>query len=541
MRALLVAAVLGLLAAGCSSSSDEEQTTDSSPTQQVTGVRMQNMEDDLAGEPIEGGKLTWGLEAETDGWNPVVNRWALSGHMVGSAIFDPLATLDENGVAVPYLAQDLVPNEDATEWDIVLRPGVVFHDGAPLTAASVKATLDAHQGSVITSKAVFAIDRTEVVDDLTARVYMSEPWYSFPYTLTTQIGYVVPVNMTLDLATTNAPVGTGPFEFVEWQTDVVLTTKKNESYWQEGKPYLAELEFRPMPDAAERKAALLAGEVDAINTLAALDILELRNEELKMVEYSGGEEAFLTLNAQDPPFDSVNARLAVAHAVDIDRYLEETGRDAVVEPARGPFAPGQMGYREDSGYPAYDPDLAREYAAAYEAETGEPLAFTYLGAPNLDDLRGQNSLKAMWEEVGIEVEVVTVPQDDQILNAALGTYQALDFRNFGAPDPDGELVWWHSRTIPDEPAGVSINFPRYGDPEIDAKMIEARGTDDPVARDEAYAEAARLLNEAAPYVWLERVNWVIAANPRVHGIGAAANGSLSTLGAKTWVADLWLS
>ena len=534
---------LGLVAGACGSSDDGDDgqaSADSAPEASPSDVRMQNMEGDLDGEPIDGGRLIWGLEAETDGWNPVVNRWALSGHMVGSAIFDPLVTVDDDGVAVPYLAESITPNDDATEWDITVRQGVRFHDGSPLVAQNVADTLEAHRGSVITSSAVAAIESVEVVDDLTTKVTMSEPWFQFPYVLTTQVGYVVPTNMTQDLSTTNAPVGTGPFVFDEWEPEVRVTTRRNDDYWQAGKPHLAELEFRPIPDASERTEALLDGEIDAMNTWSAADVALFRGQDVKMVEYGGGEERHLVLNTAMPPFDQLDARLAIAHAVDVDRLLTETGTGDVLAASGGPWAPDQLGFREDSGAPGYDPDLAREYAAAYEEATGEPLAFTYLGANNIEDLQRQNSLKAMWEEAGIDVTVETVSQDDLILNAALGLFEAADFRNFGATDPDGETVWWQSRSIPEDPAGVSINFARWGDPAIDAALMEGRSTDDPAVRDEAYAEVARLLNEDAPLVFLERVTWAVVADPRVHGIGAAANGSLQTLGTKTWIADLWV-
>lgn len=131
-----------------------------------------------------------------------------------------------------------------------------------------------------------------------------------------------------------------------------------------------------------------------------------------------------------------------------------------------------------------------------------------------------------------------MPQEQQILDAALGDFELIDFRNFGGADPDAELVWWHSRSIGE--TGVSLNFPRFADDEIDSALMAARATDDDAERDEAYATVARRLNEEAPYIWLERVNWALAANPRVHGIGASVNGTLSTLGAKVWLADLWV-
>lgn len=537
--ATLSLVAVGLLASGCGSDSEEESSSSSEPATEVQGVRTQNLDGDATATPIDGGSLVFGLEAETDGWNPIVNRWAGSGHYVASALFDPLATIDADGNTVPYLAESITPNDDATVWTITVRDGVTFHDGSPLTSEAVKANLDGHQGSILTAKAIAAIESTEIVDDRTVEVTMNEPWVSFPYTLTTQIGYMIPAAAVTDPASSDNPVGTGPFQFDSWDKNNKLIAQRYASYWQAGKPHLDRIEFRPIPDSQQRYDELTAGELDMMHTIAVPDIVALRTSDFKMVEVANGEEAFLALNTQKPPFDRREARLAVAHATDVDRFLAETGRDAVAVPARGAFAPGAIGYREDNAYPGYDLDKAKQYAAEYEAATGQPLSFVYTGASYLDALRAQQSLQAMWAEAGIEVEVQTIPQEQQILDAALGNYQAIDFRNFGSIDPDGDLVWWHSRSI-GEPGGVSLNFPRFGDPEIDAALLEARATDDEGVRDEAYATVDRRLNEESPYLWLERVNWALAANPRVFGIGAAANGSLSTLASKTWLADLWI-
>jgi len=318
-----------------------------------------------------------------------------------------------------------------------------------------------------------------------------------------------------------------------------LSVIKNESYWQPGKPYLARIDWRPIPDSQARADALQSGEVDAINTLSPTDIINFRGRDVKMIEYSDGEEAFVTLNTQQPPFDRQDARLALAYATDVDRYIDETGKSGVVVASRGPMAPGQPGYREDSGYAAYDLDKAKQYVADYTAATGQPLSFEYKGSANLTELQGQQTLQAMWEEAGITVIPKAVPQESQILDAALGNYQAIEFRNFGAPDPDGEVVWWHSRSV-GEPGAISLNFPRFGNDTIDAALLEARASNDPAVRDEAYAVVVRTLNEESPYIWLERVNWAIVADMDVYGIGAAQNGTLSTLGAKTWITDVWI-
>jgi peptide/nickel transport system substrate-binding protein len=459
--------------------------------------------------------------------------------MVASAIFDPLATIDDDGEVVPYLAESIEPVDDeARQWTITVRDGVTFHDGTPLTSAEVKAGLDAMADSVVTADALAPLEQVEVVDERTVRLTMSEPWSAFPATLTTQVGYVVPVPLTEDLSTLAQPVGTGPFRFVEWVEGERVTVARNEDYWQEGKPHLDEIVFRPYPDATERMAALRNGQVDVVHTYTPGDIQALRQDSaLKVLEVATGEEDVIMLNTSVPPFDRLEARTAVARATDIDRYIRETGHEGVAEASRGPFSPGQLGHREDNGYLGYDLEAARADVAAYEEATGSPLRFTLTGANTVEQRRIQQLLIAMWTEAGMEVEIRPVEQGAIILNSATGNFEAVEFRNFGAVDPDADLMWWRGG---DDPEAVTLNFPRFADPEIEAAARRARATNDDDERDAAFADIAQRLTTQAPYVWLIRVNWALAAQPRVHGIGAAANGTLATLGPKTWLADLWV-
>lgn len=74
-----------------------------------------------------------GRGAEPDGLDPTRSAFDVSGHPMASAVFDPLVEVDDEGVAVPYPAESIEPNEDFTQWVITLPEGVTFHDGTPPT------------------------------------------------------------------------------------------------------------------------------------------------------------------------------------------------------------------------------------------------------------------------------------------------------------------------------------------------------------------------------------------------------------------------
>ena len=101
-----------------------------------------------AGEPVRGGRLVYAVEAEsTAGYCLSEAQLAISGMMVVRAFYDTLTVPNAEGGYSPYLAESVTPNEDHTQWDIVLREGIEFHDGSPLTAEVVKNNLDAYRGS----------------------------------------------------------------------------------------------------------------------------------------------------------------------------------------------------------------------------------------------------------------------------------------------------------------------------------------------------------------------------------------------------------
>ena len=537
---LSLAAVLAIvaLAAGACGSSKAATTATTTP-EAAAAASNSNLPAD-EGTPKDGGSLVWGLEAETDSMSPSVGRWAQPGHMMASAIFDPLVTLDDKGEAVPYLATSITPNADSTVWTITLPTGVKFHNGQALDAAAVVKNLDAVKTSIITGKTMLAVTSIVATDPQTVTITVAQPWATFPNLFVSQIGYIAAPEQIDDFHGGDHPIGTGPFVFKEWVKNDHFSATKNASYWQAGLPHLDEIDFKPVPDASQRLDELRDGTLDAMNTLTPATITQVREDpSLRYLEYGKGDEIFVTLNTTQPPFDNPIARQAVAYATDTATYIDELGKD-VYTSANGPYAPGQLGYLDDTGYPSFDLQKAKDLVAQYTAQTGKPLAFTYNGISNVDDARGQQLLKTMWDAAGMQVTLQSSKQEDQIISVVLGQYQAADFRNFSEPDPDADYIWFTKVGVGGAGDAIALNMPRYVDPTIDNALYAARATTDAAERDRQYQTVSRSLSAGTPYIWLARVDWMIASNPRVHGYAAAANGSLQTLSQKTWVAGLWI-
>lgn len=539
-RALALLAVVALVAAGCSKSS--QSPTDAAPSTTAPPANVLGTSagpPDATTPPVDGGKLAFGLEAEPEGLDPIRYAFASSGHFVASAVFDPLATLDANGKAVPFLAKAIDPSDGFKTWTITIPTGVQFHDNTPLTAQVVVDNLEAYRKSIIVGGSLGIVSSVSATDDTKVVVKLSTPMVSFPTVLTTQVGYVIAEVMLNSTQMTDKPIGTGPFVIDSHIKDQIWSFKKNKHYWRAGLPHLDAIDFKPIPDNAKRMSDLQAGNLDVMNTRSPQQILDLRSSEFKRVENAAGEEEFILLNTQAPPFDNPIARQAVAAAIDTARWRSEVARD-VDPPANSPFGPNQLGYLEDNGYPKYDLAKAKQLVEQYKTATGKDLSFTWVTQADLDVQTETQVVVDMLNQAGMTVEVTLLPQINLIAQIATGSYQMGRFRLFGHPNPDADAsgFWRSSEVLP--PPQVSLNFPRFADPKVDAAIDTAIATDDAKVRDTQYQIVNREFATNLPYIWLGRAVWMLAARPNVNGIYAATNGTIQTIGPKTWLADLWL-
>ncbi|MCB0162420.1 MAG: hypothetical protein KDD83_29985, partial [Caldilineaceae bacterium] len=162
-------AALALLAAvGCGGSSDG---TDE-PQAGISGPE---------GEAVDGGSLVFGIDYETSGWNPAIDQWAATGALVGSSVLEPLATLDGDGQAQPWLATSWDANDTNDVWTIHLREGVTFHDGTDFDAEAAAANLEFIRTAPLSSIAFGPmIDAVNVVDPATVEVRLTSAWGAFP-------------------------------------------------------------------------------------------------------------------------------------------------------------------------------------------------------------------------------------------------------------------------------------------------------------------------------------------------------------------------
>jgi ABC-type transport system substrate-binding protein len=558
---VVVAAIAaGLVLAGCGSGDDDlagpDGTASTGGTAAADGAGVDRMLP-ADGPPMTGGTLTYGLDAETDGWNPTVNRFAASGIQVALTLFDPLTAYDAEAEAVPYLAESLEPNDDFTRWTMRLRDGITFHDGTPLASDAITRMFEAHRTSPLTAPVFATITEVEATDERTVEFTMSKPWATFPASLVGQAGMVPAPSMLDDPDGSRNPVGSGPFTFENWVTEDQLTVKKYAGYWRSDGdgvqlPYLDEVVFKPIAEPETRVTALETGAIDMMYSATTTSTLRLQSlaeqGEIQLLQNRGEvEESFVLLNTAAPPFDDLQVRQAVAHATDRDEFVEVLG-EGLPLPATGPFVPDSP-YAADVGFPGYDLAEATRLVDEYEAENG-PLQVSLGVTTSTGGADSAALLQQQWQKAGIDVSITPVDQSKFILDTLQGQYQANLWGQHGTPEPDVDYVWWHSSSV--KPLGeLSLNFARNADPEVDAALDEARSTDDPAVRKEAYGRLQQAFADRLPYIWLTHSVVVVAASDEVRGItngplpdgsdaypvGGPGTFSMVTYLTQTWLVD----
>jgi peptide/nickel transport system substrate-binding protein len=511
-----------LFAASCasneSSSSEDGEGTDNT--------------DEDAGTPQPGGKVVYGLEAETtNGWCLPEGQLAISGIMVARALYDTLTVPDGDGNFVPFLAKAVTPNDDFTEWNIELREGIKFHDGTDLTAEVVKNNIDAFRNeypgrtSLLFQFVLQDVSAVDVVDPLNVKVTTGRPWASFPSFLYSsgRMGMVAQAQLDDAEGCARNLIGTGPFKLVEWQVNNHLTAEKNPDYWRTDEdgnqlPYLDEIEFRPITEAQQRLNALESGEVDAFHTTDIATVEELRDladdGQVNLTESAkNAEVGNLMLNATAPPFDNQIARQAAATAIDRDEVNDIISK-GIPEIANGPFSPGTTGYVEDTGYPEYDPEAAKELVQQYEEETGQEFQVQISSPPEPETRQLVDLTAQYFEDAGMKVTTTTFDQSELIQTAIQRDYQAITWRNYPGLDPDNNYVWWYG-------GGNPVNFMGFDDPEVNALLDEGRATADPDERQDIYAQLNEEFAKEDYMLWASWTQWDIATDDEVHGVVGA--------------------
>lgn len=439
------------------------------------------------------------------------------GSWVYGQILETLVTLDHDMNIVPKLA---------THWEYLspthlrfyLREGVLFHDGTEFTAEAVEFTW--HRGLYGDPPGrwlafVGPIVKVEAVDKYIVDFHTSAPYGPLLHVLTPPYtGIVSPAAVEkLGDGFGRAPVGTGPFKFVEWRTNERIVLEANQDYWG-GAPALDTVVFRTVPEEGARMLALRSGETDMVLLPAPDQLAALEANPGYAVSGTPGIGVFaLNFNLDMPIVDDVRVRRAIAHAIDrellVDAILE--GGGVLAESFIGEPIFGFKSMELEERYP-YDPDKARTLLAeagyvpgsdgVLQDAAGNRLSLKFLASNGraLKDREIAEVIQEFLRQVGIEVTVDLFEwaTTSSILRGEELPYH-LTTSAFYTASGDADFALhtnFHSAETP--PHGW--NGSRYANAQVDEYLEAARSSLDQDERQELYHKVQDILAEELPVI-----------------------------------------
>jgi peptide/nickel transport system substrate-binding protein len=495
--------------------------------------------------------LIVGLSQAPTSLDPADHRSRLSETVIRN-MFDGLVTRDTRSGVHLELAEEMNWLDEQT-LEVKLRQGVKFHDGVEMTADDVVFTFDRiiqenaieyPEPHTSPRKGLIApLESIEKVDDYTVVMNFSGPWPPAMQLLVHQ--QIVPKHYLEEVGTEGfvaQPIGTGPFKFVEGQLDDQIVMERFDDYWggapdlePVGAACVEQAIFRVIPEASTRVAALLAGEVDIIQSVPSelIDTLS-QTPGIQVKTAPGTQPQWLQLNVSSSLFEDVRVRQAMNYAMDKDLIVEAVYGGRAV-PLPGPLSPFNNFVNTDLAPYPYDPQMALELLA--EAgwtdsdgdgildKDGQPFAFTI---DTLEDWRSlAEAVATVYRDIGIDATVrfweYSVVQP-QLLACERQAY--LDDWGDSAFDPVGHFeAKWHT-FVEGEPYGRG-NFMCYGNERVDELIKMGETTADADSRRVIYDEAQAIVYEEAPAVFLILPEEAEAASDRVQNWEPASDSRVN--------------
>src|SRR5499427_2564928 len=324
------------------------------------------------------GQMTWAVGASiAPTWfDPAETSGIITPYIVLFALHDGLVKPIAGNAKAPSLAESWSASSDGLVYEFVLRKGIRFHNGEPVTAEDVKFSFERYRG--VTQKTlkdrVLAI---ETPDPTHVRIRLKQPWPDFItfYSIATGAGWIVPkkyLEKVGDEGFKRAPIGAGPYKFISFTPGVELVLEAFDQYWRKP-PSVRRLVLKVIPDGATRLAALKRGEVDiAYEMRGTLGEAVRRSPELTLRNVVVQATFWVYFADQwdlKSPWHDRRVRLAANHA--FDRQAINQAESLGFSRITGSIVPATFDfYWQPPVYP-YDPAKARQLLA----EAGYPNGF----------------------------------------------------------------------------------------------------------------------------------------------------------------------
>ena len=469
----------------------------------------------VEGNPRRGGTLVLAVTTDPSTLNCGLESSQIVA-IVTSSIYSGLIHLDEQSNPHPELAQSWEISPDGLVYTFRLRDNVKWHDGAPLTSADVKFSLENLVGKYNARgrEAYRNIKSIETPNPQTVKISLKKPYSPFIEVLTAHDGCIMPkhiyegTDVLSNSHNTANPVGSGPFKLKEWAKGDHITLVRNESYFKKGRPFLDSIIFRIIPSGATRATAFETGEVNAIFASQSFPYQQVdRLKRLPNVIIKDiGSPSLIGLNFNlkgNPTLAKREVRAAIAHAINKQFIVAKGYRDVgkIIDSVIPPGIPW-----------AYNPNVLKypfnaQKANALLDEAGYPrkgsamrfsLRLTY-EAGNDNSERPVEIIREQLKAVGIDIKLERLERSVMLDKV----FQKYDFDLwYGALTTRGHPALGTARlyatsSITGQPF---TNLTRYSNPKVDQLFDAAVATTKRADMVKAYYEIQDILMQDLPTI-----------------------------------------
>jgi dipeptide transport system substrate-binding protein len=469
--------------------------------------------------------LVYCSEGSPENFNPQINTTGTS-FDAAYPVFNRLVEFEAGSTnVVPGLAEKWDVSDDGLTYTFHLRKGVKFHSnksfkptrdfGADDVVATFNRMWKADDPYAKVSGGAYdyfndmgmpdLLKSVEKVDDNTVKFTLNKPEAPFIANLAMDFAAIHSKEYmdAMQKAGTpeqvdQAPIGTGPWTFVDYQKDAVIRYKANPDYFR-GKQKIDTLVYAITPDATARMAKLQAGECHVAPYPNPADLDKLKaDQNLQVLQQEGLNVGYLAFNTEKKPFDDKRVRQALNMAINkqsiIDAVFQSAGKAA-----KNPIPPTMWSYNDAVKDYAYDPEAAKKLlqeAGASGLKTSiwaMPVSRPY----NPNARRMAELIQADWRAVGVDAEILSYEWGEYLKRSSAGEHQTVLLGWTGDNgDPDNFLAV----LLGCDAAKDGANRARWCYQPFDDLIQEAKRVPDVGERTKLYEKAQLVFKEEAPWV-----------------------------------------
>lgn len=421
-------------------------------------------------------------------------------------VFEGLVKPDFTGQLMPAVAEAYEISEDGLVYTFTLREDVKFHNGQSVTIEDVHYSYSRIKGDIredIVSKA-FENVSIDIIDEKTIEFKLTEPNSAFIVNLTKA---VLPAAMDEE-AHNKTPIGTGPYQFVEYAPSQRVVLKKFDDYWSTG-GHIEDVEFRIFADNHTALMSLLAGELDMYPRVGTENI-DMLTEDFYYIEGMQNMVQLMSLNNKVAPLDDVRIRQAINYAVDVDMIIDAVA-DGKGTKLGSNMSPVMAFYYEKNLENKYNINVEQSKMLLKEAGYEEGFEISVTVPSNYEfHVKTAEVIAEQLKAVGIQVTINSVEWGVWLEEVYKNrNYEMTIIGLTGKLDPHNILVRYES--------GYARNFMNYANTSYDALIADAIKETDENKRAELYKQAQSILSEEVPAVYIMDPNFIVALKSNLKG------------------------